>query len=127
MTLLESIHKYLSQNTRNIPPGVFFMIEDNDKLEESVLITPYDAGFKEDGLPVGRPRFQIKNRAKWFPRSDEMSWDLFQAVENMSLKRADRRVLDIDTIQEPSYLGKDDGGRHVYVFNVEVVAAMKGA
>ena len=125
MTLLEAVHAHLKSRADKIPSSSFFMLEDDDKLNESVLITPYGTE-NETTLPLGRVSFQIKNRAKTFPRSEEISWDCFNSLFGDALSGSDRRILGCIEKQEPSYIGKDDKGRHVHVFNVEVIAAMKG-
>jgi hypothetical protein len=93
------------------------MIEDDDKKNTSVLISPMQ-GFVTLDIPIYTANFQILTRAKQYSEASDLSWKVFRIVEDYIPKDADDYVFGFPSMtQQPSYIGKDDKKRYVFSFN----------
>lgn len=106
------------QNAPGIPAGSVFYLEDDDKLATAILVTPYQ-GYREPEVPIFHQHFQIAARARSYMDAEKYAWRAFRAIDGTTPADSCEIVLGMpDPIQQPSYLGRDEGGRHTFVFNV---------
>lgn len=122
MTLVESIRNLL------LAAGLTSVyIVDSPDSSDTVMIAPYASSI-EDGPAVGRQHMQLRAAGTTFTASEALCWRAFNALEGKAPTGADRNVLGaIVTEQEPYFLGREDDGRYIHVFNFSLAAELKGA
>ena len=124
MTLLESLCKYI-QSAPGIPAGGVFILEDDDKKNVSILLTPTQ-GYREPEVPVYHQSFQVLTRSKAYPDAESIAWRAYERVESYQPTDADEKPKAFpDMVQQPTYLGIDDKKRCVFSFNFTIPTIRK--
>jgi hypothetical protein len=125
MTLLESLGAKL-QSVPGIPSGSVFLLEDDDRKNTAVLVSPTQ-GYSEQGVPLFHEGFQILARALGFAEAKDLSWKAYAAVEGYIPKDADDYVFGFpEMAQPPSYIGEDGKKRRVFAFNLSYPVTKRG-
>lgn len=88
-----------------------------------VLLTPYSSDTSVY-IPLGRQSIQCRIRADTYAESESMAWQAFLTIVEAK-PACDRTVKSIVPLQEPFFIGFDEGNNFIHTFNFDVVAIWK--
>ena len=121
MTLIESVRDQILAGTVDVPVFLLSAPEEPDVL---ALVTPYEGEVSPD-LPISEEKVQVKSRAPTYGDSETLAWQIFNLVAVDPPPAADRKIFSATPLQSPVYLGSDEQGRFVFVFNLRYMTLWK--
>lgn len=118
MTLLEDLHAHLENNGIELPISFNFSSERN---EDCVVLWHYDG---TPNMVARNAKIQITTKMEDLKAAEEMSDLIYSILYPIDIYKKvieiNGKNMHIRPLQEPFYNGKDQNGRHCYVFNVNI-------
>lgn len=114
----EELRKYILANTNITMPVVIEEIASDEEIDECVTIIATGGLSPSKAINMRQPTIQILVESESTKKARETIEDIFSLLhQKYNLDMGTYNVAQVDSIQEPFYLGRDDNGRSLYSVN----------